>query len=129
MTQYTIIPMEKSQSSFMKMKPPINSNGTSRTRSKHKSSNVWKHIETYFDEKRSERAKSIYCSKSFAYVSSSHGTKNLKHHMEDCFKSVTLIDINYCWIMRINSKLKRFVKRLIMRRWQSELLNIIIHIQ
>lgn len=44
--------------------------------------------ETYFDKKGSERARGIYCNKSYTYGSSLHGTKNLKRYMENCPKSV-----------------------------------------
>lgn len=65
-TQHTSILIEKSQSSNTYIKPPVNSNVTSKTRRKCRTCDVRKQFETYFDEKGSERVKCIYHSKSYA---------------------------------------------------------------
>ena len=96
-----IVNVRASDDASRVMPPPSNSSiPTTSSRNKRKTSEVWNYFEIYV-ENNTERTRCKACSKSYAYGSATHGTKNMKRHIQNCPKRANhdvgqlLIDHNH----------------------------------
>ncbi|XP_031282330.1 zinc finger BED domain-containing protein RICESLEEPER 2-like [Pistacia vera] len=67
---------------------------------------VWSQFATYVEDNGEVRVKCMICGKSYAHGSSSHGTKNMRRHMEGCPKRTITSSVDQM-MMDCDTKLRR----------------------